>query len=67
MSENKSPSPAASSAPVGWPIFAWAGGVILLAALSIVLLYAYGDPRPTFVDSKRVADAPANDSVRFAR
>ena len=37
---------------VGWPIFAWAGGVILLAALSIVLLYAYGDPRSTFVDSK---------------
>ena len=58
MSENKSPSPAASSAPVGRPIFAWAGGVILLAALSIVLLYAYGDPRSSFVDSKKVADVP---------
>ena len=30
----------------------------MLAALSIVLLYAYGDPRSTFVDTKRVADAP---------
>lgn len=55
MSENESPSPTASSGPAGWPVFAWAGGIVLLAGLSIVLLYTYGDPRSTYVDPTQVA------------
>ncbi len=58
MSENESPSPTASSAPAGLPIFAWAGGIVVLATLSFVLLYAYGDPRPTSVDSTKIVGSP---------
>jgi hypothetical protein len=35
-------------------ILAWAGGVVFLGILSIVLLYAYGDPRPKFVEAAKI-------------
>jgi hypothetical protein len=49
---------------LGSQTFAWVGGVVFLGILSIVLLYAYGDPRPTFVDAAKIGgDAPAMPTI----
>ena len=39
---------------LGWQTPAWVGGVVFLGILSIVFLYAYGDPRPTFVEAEKI-------------
>jgi hypothetical protein len=51
-------------ASLGWKIPAWIGGVVFLGIFSIVLLYAYGDPRPTFVEAAEIgSDAPSIPTI----
>jgi hypothetical protein len=48
----------------GWQTPAWVGGVVFFGFLSIVLIYAYGDPRPTFVEAAKIGgDAPSIPTI----
>lgn len=56
MSEEGSGTTKPAPHPVGGVAAAWVGGIIGLGVLAIISLFAYGDPRPTFVDTTTLGD-----------
>jgi len=64
MSEDGKGTERSRSGSFGWQTPAWFGGVVFLGFMSIVLIYAYGDPRPTFVEATQIAgDAPSIPTI----
>ena len=64
VSEDGKGTERSQPASLGWQTSAWVGGVVFLAFLSIVLIYAYGDPRPSFVEAAKIGgDAPSIPTI----